>query len=229
MGFSEIPAELSAWRKGERARLLRERSALSEETLSGMRSRMDTHIERTFPDLVHGVLAFCWPYKNEYDVRHLAAALRRRGAKTAMPVVVAPKTPLIFREWHPGVKLADGPLGIPYPVESDEVQPDHVLLPMVGWDGDGYRLGYGGGFFDRTLAAIARRPRVIGVAYEQAYMKTIRPQPHDIPVDFVVTERGVYRRGPDGLKFLDNPQGFSSPPCYAGEMAPGYFGEDDKT
>jgi len=229
MGFSEISAELSAWRKGERARLLRERSALSEETLSGMRSRMDTHIERTFPDLVHGVLAFCWPYKNEYDVRHLAAALRRRGAKTAMPVVIAPKTPLIFREWHPGVKLADGPLGIPYPVESDEVQPDHVLLPMVGWDGDGYRLGYGGGFFDRTLAAIARRPRVIGVAYEQAYMKTIRPQPHDIPVDFVVTERGVYRRGPDGLKFLDNPQGFSSPPCYAGEMAPGYFGEDPKT
>jgi len=229
MGFSEISAELSAWRKGERARLLRERSALSEETLSGMRSRMDTHIERTFPDLVHGVLAFCWPYRNEYDVRHLAAALRRRGAKTAMPVVVAPKTPLIFREWHPGVKLADGPLGIPYPVESDEVQPDHVLLPMVGWDGDGYRLGYGGGFFDRTLAAIARRPRVIGVAYEQAYMKTIQPQPHDIPVDFVVTERGVYRRGPDGLKFLDNPQGFSSPPCYAGEMAPGYFGEDPKT
>jgi 5,10-methenyltetrahydrofolate synthetase len=228
MTFSEISAELIAWRKSERARLLRERSALSEETLAGMRSRMDTHIERTFPDLVHGVLAFCWPYKNEYDVRHLAAALRRRGAKTAMPVVVAPKTPLIFREWHPGVKLADGPLGIPYPLESGEVQPDHVLLPMVGWDGDGYRLGYGGGFFDRTLAAIARRPRVIGVAYEQAYLKTIRPQPHDIPVDFVVTERGVYRREPEGLKFLDNPQGFSSPPCYAGEMAPGYFGEDKK-
>ncbi|SRR5258706_248733 len=229
MSFSEISAELTAWRKSERARLLRERSALSEETLAGMRSRIDTHIERTFPDLVHGVLAFCWPYKNEYDVRHLAAALRRRGAKTAMPVVVAPRTPLIFREWHPGVKLADGPLGIPYPVDSDEVQPDNVLLPMVGWDGDGYRLGYGGGFFDRTLASIARRPRVIGVTYEQAYLKTIRPQPHDIPVDFVVTERGVYHRGPEGLKFLDNAQGFSSPPCYAGEMAPGYFGEDTKT
>ena len=229
MSFSEISAELSAWRKSERTRLLRERSALSEEILAGLRSRIDIHIERAFPDLVHGVLAFCWPYKNEYDVRHLAAALRRRGAKTAMPVVVAPKTPLIFREWHPGVKLAHGPLGIPYPIESDEVQPDHVLLPMVGWDGDGYRLGYGGGFFDRTLAVIARRPRVIGVAYEQAYMKTIRPQPHDIPVDFVVTERGVYRREPEGLKFLDNPQGFSSPPCYAGEMAPGYFGEEPKT
>ena len=224
-----MPPELSAWRKSERTRLLLERSALSEETLAGLRSRIDIHIERTFPDLVHGVLAFCWPYKNEYDVRHLAAALRRRGATTAMPVVVAPKTPLIFREWHPGVKLADGPLGIPYPVDSREVRPDHVLLPMLGWDAQGYRLGYGGGFFDRTLASLARRPRVIGLSYEQAYMQTIRPQPHDIPVDFVVTERGVYRREPEGLKFLDNPQAFSSPPCYAGEMAPGYFGEDTKT
>ena len=224
-----MPSELSAWRKSERARLLRERSGLSEEALAALRSRIDSHIERTFPDLVHGILAFCWPYKNEYDVRHLAAALRRRGATTAMPVVVAPKTPLIFREWEPGIALADGPLGIPYPVGSREVVPDHVLLPMVGWDAEGYRLGYGGAFFDRTLAALAKRPRVIGVAYEQAYLQTIKPQPHDIPVDFVVTERGVYRREPQGLKFLDNPQAFSSPPCYAGEIAPGYFGEDTKT
>jgi 5,10-methenyltetrahydrofolate synthetase len=190
---------------------------------------MDIHLERAFPDLVHGVVAFCWPYRNEYDVRHLAAALRRRGARSAMPVVVAPKTPLIFREWQPGVELVKGPLGIPYPKGSPEVVPDNVLLPMVGWDGDGYRLGYGGAFFDRTLAALAKRPRVIGLAYEQAYLKTIQPQPHDIPVDFVVTERGVYRREPEGLKFLDNPEGFSSPPCYAGEIAPGYFGEEPKS
>jgi 5,10-methenyltetrahydrofolate synthetase len=221
--------ELSAWRKSERTRLLGERSALSEEALADLRVRIDHHIERAFPDLVHGIFAFCWPYRNEYDVRHLAASLRRRGATTALPVVVAPKTPLIFREWKPGVELAEGPLGIPYPVGSSEVSLDHVLLPMVGWDGDGYRLGYGGGFFDRTLAALARRPRVIGIAYEQAFIKTIRPQPYDIPVDFVVTERGVYRREPQGLKFLDNPQAFSSPPCYAGEMAPGYFGEEPKT
>jgi 5-formyltetrahydrofolate cyclo-ligase len=228
MSDISISEELSAWRKGERARLLSERDALSDDVLAERRARIDIHIERAFPDLVHGVLAFCWPYRHEYDVRHLAAALRRRGATTALPVVVAPKTQLVFREWHPGVKLADGPLGIPYPVDSRELQPDQVLLPMLGWDGDGYRLGYGGAFFDRTLAALAKRPRVIGVAYEQAYLKTIQPQPHDIPVDFVVTERGVYRREPQGLKFLDNPQGFSSPPCYAGEMAPGYFGEDPK-
>jgi len=229
MSTINLSAELAAWRKAERQRLLRERDGLAGEVLAERRARMDAHIERVFPDLVHGVVAFCWPYRNEYDVRHLAAALRRRGARTAMPVVVAPKTPLIFREWHPGVELVKGPLDIPYPVGSPEVTPDNVLLPMLGWDGDGYRLGYGGAFFDRTLASFARRPRVIGVAYEQAYLKTIHPQPHDIPVDFVVTERGVYRREPQGLRFLDNPESFSSPPCYAGEIAPGYFGEDTKT
>ena len=223
------PSEVSAWRKSERTRLLRERSALTAETLAGLRSRIDHHLERAFPDLVHGILAFCWPYRNEYDARHAAASLRRRGARTALPVVVAPKTPLIFREWHPGVKLAEGPLGIPYPEASPEVLPDHVLLPMLGWDAGGYRLGYGGGFFDRTLAAIRKRPRVIGVSYESAYLATIYPQPYDIPVDFVVTERGVHRREPQGLKFLDNTQGFSSPACYAGEIAPGYFGEEPKT
>jgi len=221
------PSELSAWRKNERARLLRERGALAEATLAELRLRIDHHLERAFPDLAHGILAFCWPYKNEYDARHLAAAFRRHGATTALPVVVAPKTPLIFREWHPGVKLAEGRLGIPYPIGSPEVNPDHVLLPMLGWDGDGYRLGYGGAFFDRTLAALAKRPRVIGVAYEQACLRTLHPQPHDVLMDFVVTERGVYRREPQGLKFLDNPQAFNSPPCYAGE-APGYFGGEPK-
>jgi 5,10-methenyltetrahydrofolate synthetase len=223
------PSELSAWRKNERTRLLREREALAQETLGELRTRIDHHLERAFPDLVHGILAFCWPYRNEYDPRYLVAGLRRLGARTALPVVVAPKTPLIFREWHPGVKLAKGPLGIPYPEASPDVLPDHVLLPMLGWDAEGYRLGYGGGFFDRTLAAITKRPRVIGVSYESAYLRTIYPQPYDIPVDFVVTERGVHRREPHGLKFLDNPQGFSSPACYAGEIAPDYFGGEPKT
>ena len=67
------------------------------------------------------------------------------------------------------------------------------------------------------------------MTYELAYLRTIYPQPHDIPMDFVVTERGVYRRGAEGLKFLDNPQAFSSPPCYAGEIAPSYFGEEPKS
>jgi len=141
-----------------------------------------------------GVVAFCWPYRNEYDARFLARRLRDRGAVTALPVVVAPRTPLVFREWHPGVRLARGVYEIPYPAEGPAVRPENVLVPMNAFDEAGFRLGYGGGFFDRTLAALVDRPRVIGVAYELARIPTIHPQPWDIPMDFVVTERGVYVR-----------------------------------
>lgn len=215
-----MDANLLAWRKSERSRLLAERDALSTAVLEDRRRRIDAHLERAFPGLATGVVAFCWPIRGEYDARHLARRLREAGATTALPVVVAPRMPLAFREWHPGVELARGALDIPYPRASAEVVPRSVLLPMNGWDGQGYRLGYGGGFFDRTLAALAPRPAVIGVAYEQARLETIRPQAWDIPVDYVVTERGVYRRDAGGLAFLGEPaapSALASPVCYADE------------
>ena len=101
-----------------------------------------------------------------------------------------------------------------------ELTPDHVLLPMNGWDAQGYRLGYGGGFFDRTLASLKEKPLVIGVSYEMARLATIHPQPWDIPMDYVVTERGVYRRDGDELVFLGAPgptSEMASPVCYADE------------
>lgn len=224
------PDEVKAWRKALRARLIEARNALDAETLTGHREVIDRHLERGFPGLTRGVLAFCWPYKGEYDARFLARRLRERGAVTALPVVVAPKTPLLFREWHPGVRLESGVLGIPYPAGSKEVAPDGVIVPLVGFDDAGYRLGYGGGYFDRTLAALARKPVVIGVAYETAHLETIHPQPHDIPMDWIVTERGVYRRDGARLEFLGappagTPSALNSPVCYAGEVDPDYFGD----
>jgi 5,10-methenyltetrahydrofolate synthetase len=192
------PEELKTWRKSERERLVAARERTDAATLDEWRSRIDAALEGSFPDLARGVIALCWPIRAEYDARYLARRLRERGAVTALPVVVAPRTPLVFREWHPGVRLADGAMQIPYPTDSREVVPDTVLLPMNGWDAQGYRLGYGAGYFDRTLAGLERRPRVIGVTYELARMETIHPQSWDIPADFVVTERGVYRRRADG-------------------------------
>jgi 5,10-methenyltetrahydrofolate synthetase len=218
------PSSLKAWRKKERERLIAARERVTPETLEAWRLRIDRSLELSFPGLAGSKLAFCWPIKGEYDARHIARTLRERGTLTALPVVVAPKTPLVFREWHPGVSLATGALDIPYPADSAEVVPTAVLLPMNGWDQQGYRLGYGAGFFDRTLASLARRPVVIGVAYEMARLDTIHPQSWDIPVDYVVTERGVYRRDPEGLAFLGEPPGgddpsvLSSPVCYAGEV-----------
>jgi 5,10-methenyltetrahydrofolate synthetase len=227
------PEQLKIWRKRERERLLAEREALDAATLEQHRLRIDAHLARAFPGLANARLAFCWPIKGEYDARHLARTLRGRGALTALPVVVAKNQPLVFREWHPGIELASGPLGIPYPAHAPEVTPNAVLLPMNGWDRAGYRLGYGGGFFDRTLATLAKKPAVIGVAYEMARMETIHPQSWDIPVDWVVTERGAYRRDGDKLVFLGEPPAgepstLASPVCYANEIAPGYFGEDKR-
>jgi 5,10-methenyltetrahydrofolate synthetase len=223
------PDLLKTWRKAERTRLIAAREALDRETLERFRHRMDSHLERSFPGLASAKLAFCWPIKGEYDARHLVRTLRGRGALTALPVVVAPKQPLAFREWHPGVELATGALDIPYPVNSPEVVPNAVLLPMNGWDQAGYRLGYGAGFFDRTLISLSRKPAVIGVSYELAKMETIHPQSWDIPVDWVVTERGVYRRDGRKLVFLGEPpageaSALASPVCYADEIAPDYFG-----
>src|SRR3954464_4204245 len=213
---------LKTWRKTQRERLISARVRVTPAELEAWRAQIDRHLEQSFPGLANCRLAFCWPIKGEYDARHLARTLRDRGALTALPVVVAPKSPLIFREWHPGIELAIGPLDIPYPKNSAEVKPEAVLLPMNGWDAGGYRLGYGGGFFDRTLAALEKKPVVIGVTYELARMPTIHPQAWDIPVDYVVTERGVYRRDPEGMVFLGVPEPggsgvVASPVCYADE------------
>jgi 5-formyltetrahydrofolate cyclo-ligase len=212
--------ELKAWRKAERQRLLAAREALDARAVEGFRRQIDAHLERAFPGLKTSTFAFCWPIRNEYDARHLAKTLRAAGALTALPVVVAPRSPLAFREWYPGVELAKGPLDIPYPVGSRELAPKVVLLPMNGWDAQGFRLGYGGGFFDRTLASLREKPLVIGIGYELARMPTIHPQAWDLPMDYVVTERGVYRRDGERLAFLGEPgptSDMASPVCYADE------------
>lgn len=215
-------SELKTWRAAQRKALILARMALAPDSLESFRIKIDTALLRSFPGLARGCVAICWPIKNEYDARHVARTFRERGALTALPVVIAPRQPLAFREWHPGVALEKGPMDIPYPVGSAEVVPTAVLLPMNGWDEGGYRLGYGAGFFDRTLASLAERPVVIGVTYEMARMKTIHPQPWDIPADYVVTERGVYRRDDAALVFLGFPEpsgsgAVSSPVCYADE------------
>ena len=222
--------ELTSWRRAERARLIAAREALDAGTLERLRLCIDAHLERSFPGLAAAKLAFCWPIRGEYDARPLLRGLRSRGALTALPVVVASKQPLVFREWHPGVALAAGPLGIPFPTDSELVTPTAVLLPVVGWDEAGYRLGYGAGFFDLTLASLPKRPVVIGVGYELARMPSIHPQSWDVPMDWVVTERGVYRRDPQGLVLLGvgaagEPSALASPVCYADEIAPEYFDE----
>jgi len=110
--------------------------------------------------------------------------------------------PLQFREWWPGVGTTKGAFNLPVPNDTEVLTPQALLIPPIGFDLHGYRLGYGGGYFDRTLAAMAPQPLKIGVAFELSRISTIQPQPHDIPMDFIVTEAGVHVVGQAGLELI---------------------------
>jgi 5-formyltetrahydrofolate cyclo-ligase len=188
---AEWPA-IAAWRKEMRAALIAAREAVPLSERRARDAAINALIARVFAPLAGRVVVFCWPYRGEVDVRFAVHALREAHASAALPEVVGKGRPLQFRRWWPGATMVPGALGIPAPVGTDLVAPDAAFVPLVGFDAEGYRLGYGGGFFDRTLAALAPRPLAIGVGTEAQRLPTIKPQPHDIPMDFIVTEAGVH-------------------------------------
>ncbi len=118
-------------------------------------------------------------------------AWAERGGICALPVVVQRHAPLTFRSWRQGEPLQPGVWNIPVPSSGRSVTPDIVIAPVVGFDSACYRLGYGGGFFDRTLAAFPQRPRIVGVGSRRQAIPTIYPQAHDVPMDLIVTEVGI--------------------------------------
>jgi 5,10-methenyltetrahydrofolate synthetase len=185
------PAGLDAWRKQRRAELLAAREQLPLEERRAHDERITAFVLEAFPFLAGKVLGLYWPFKGEVDPRVAAHRLRTRGTVTALPVVIEKRAPLEFREWHAGVETRPGVFGVPVP-QSATVIPEAVLVPPVGFDAQGYRLGYGGGYFDRTLATVKPRPIAIALAREASRIDTIQPQPYDIPMDFVVTEAGVH-------------------------------------
>ena len=91
------------------------------------------------------------------------------------------------------MRMAPGVWGIPAPAEGEWVLPEVLLVPLLGFDGAGYRLGYGGGYYDRTLAAMRTKPLAIGIGYELLRLGTIHPRPHDVPMDLIVTKRRAVR------------------------------------
>lgn len=185
--------EVRAWRRSVRADLLARRAAM----LSAERKRADALLvdllcER-FGELRHGCIGFYWPFKGEPDLRPLIEDLLALGAEAALPVALERRRPLEFRAWRPGMKLERGEWNIPIPAERHIVHPAVLIVPLLGFDAAGYRLGYGGGHYDRTLAAMVPRPFTIGVGYALGRLETIHPQPHDIPLDAIVTETGSMR------------------------------------
>lgn len=184
-------AEIMQWRKVERARLIEQRQKIPpRERHAGAARMMELIAERLGP-ISRYTIGLYWPIRAEPNLLPLLAKLETEGNRGALPVVVRKGEPLIFRHWRDGEPLVPGVWNIPIPAEGDPVVPDILIAPVIGFDTGCYRLGYGGGFYDRTLAALPHRPRVIGVGWSVAAIPTIHPLPHDIPLDAIVTEQGV--------------------------------------
>lgn len=185
---SDAWSDVARWRRAERKRLIDQRLLLKAED----RQARSAHIGGVL-DLIIGkysgrIVGTYWPFRGEPDLRNWAIRAIERGGRIALPVVIRKGWPLEYRMWAPGDPLERGIWNIPDPSRGPAVQPDIVIAPLVGFDEAQYRLGYGGGFFDRTLAAMPRKPLIVGVGYAQAKIATIYPQPHDIPMDVIVTD-----------------------------------------
>jgi 5-formyltetrahydrofolate cyclo-ligase len=179
--------DVTRWRKAERERLIAARLKLDAGYRAAQTLAIASDLDRIIPFASGTIVSLYWPIRAEPDLRPWMQAKFEKGIRIALPEALALGQPLVFREWRPGARLARGLWNIPYPADGVEVVPTVVLAPVIGFDPACYRLGYGGGFFDRTLARMPGRPLVIGLGFAQALVSTIFPQPHDIPMNWIVT------------------------------------------
>ena len=136
------------------------------------------------------IIAGYWPMGDEMDPRPLMLALASRGHAIALPVTPPRGQPLAFRAWAPGAALSPGPMGTSEPVAGEELRPDVVLVPLLAFDRAGRRLGYGGGYYDRTLATLPGA-KAIGIAYAGQEMAEVPAGPQDMRLPLIATEDSV--------------------------------------
>jgi 5-formyltetrahydrofolate cyclo-ligase len=187
--------ESRAFRAALRRERIAAREALGADEQAEKSKDIRAHLQQFLRSHGPATVAFYWPIRAEVDCRPLIDDLLLAGWRACLPVIVAPATAMIFRSWTPDTPMASGHHDIPTPETGNEVVPNVVLLPVNAFDAKGYRLGYGGGYFDRTLAALATAgktlPLVVGVTFSLAGVETIRPHAQDIQMNAVVTEYGV--------------------------------------
>ncbi|MGG5811921.1 5-formyltetrahydrofolate cyclo-ligase [Falsiroseomonas sp. CW058] len=174
--------------KAEARRVALARRAAMDPALG---ARLAGHVLRDAPPPAGAVVAGFWPMGPEIDIRPLLHALHARGHALALPVTPGRGRPLLFRRWRPGDALARGPMGTSQPgPEAEATVPDWLLVPLLAFDGAGRRLGYGGGYYDRTLAALPGARR-LGCAYACQRLDEVPAGPEDMPLHAVATEAGV--------------------------------------
>lgn len=181
-------SDVARWRKAERQRLIEARMAMDVDQRKAGSARIAANAAQAIGGLDSKIVSFYWPFRGEPDLRDWMIEVIDHGGRVALPVVLEKAKPLEFRLWSPGEPLERGVWNILIPSRRVAVSPDVVIAPVVGFDEENYRLGYGGGFFDRTLAAAEKKPFKIGVGYAGSRIRTIYPQPHDIRMDVIVTD-----------------------------------------
>jgi 5,10-methenyltetrahydrofolate synthetase len=176
-------------RKLQRERLLAARAAMPDR--AAREQALQSHVAQWLARSDMRAIAYFWPIRGEPDLRTVVAdwldAVSHRVA--ALPVVE--DDALVFHAWSRDAPMRAGEFGIPVPAHGRRVQPDALLIPCVGFDRQRYRLGYGGGYYDRTLARTLPWPLAVGIAFECGRLGTVDPQPHDMQLDVVITDAGI--------------------------------------
>lgn len=181
-------------RGGLRARLLAAR--MNMEDRAERERVLVNRVSRWLHTMPVKRLAFYWPTRGEPSVTQMVTAWLAEDVtrEAGLPVVVGDL--LEFAPWTPSTPLEPGAYGIQQPASKRRMKPQLLLIPCLGIDSNRYRLGYGGGYYDRTLAGWpgAARPITVGVAYEACRTPALEREAHDIPLDMIVTEAGLHAR-----------------------------------
>ena len=186
-----VPSDIKEWRRMERKRLLAMRRTYCADARAHATTTLLANLASVFESLKGETLGLYWPIKGEIEICRWASRFAAaRGMQTALPVVVTKNSPLEYWQWRIGEPLTRGSWNIPVPASRIPVNPAVLIIPLIGFHNN-YRLGYGG-YFDRTLAARVPKPIAIGIGYELCRLPDFTPLPHDIPMDFIVTDRMIY-------------------------------------
>lgn len=195
---------IDAAKNALRARMTRLRAELSAETReAGARALAEIALEFISPSsgaVISGYAAI----RDELDPLALLSALSARGHPIGLPVMAAKRAPLVFRRWSPGEVLERGDFGVPVPSRmAEELTPEILLVPLLAFDARGHRLGYGAGYYDRTLDRLRAETRVVavGLAFDAQAVDEVPHDEHDQPLDWVLTPSGpVEIEGPGGIE-----------------------------
>jgi len=183
---------MQEWKKQQRERLLAQRADITkserEQVLTVVLGSLKQYLDKLPP----ATLGVYWPIKGELDCLSLAPALLNEGWSLALPVMDTEAKKLNFARWSPEMEMEIGQWNIPVPKLPQWLQPDYFLIPLVGFDKHNFRLGYGGGYYDRTLSALEKPVTTIGIGMEFGRLENIHPHQYDIPMDIILTESGLH-------------------------------------